>query len=196
MNESVVLAAKLLLFEAAPAARARRVAHLLNVSWEQVHWLQSTLQAPYETLAKGLGDEALAAFDSGCMAEDFAFGNCQSPIEELFLAYLIDPYDDWHWQGSAPTIARRGEILIAQQQQVGKYKLDFALTNSARGLSVGVEIDGHAFHERTKEQAQRDKSRDRAIQAEGWRVLRFTGSEVWANPHKCVVEALSQARGA
>jgi very-short-patch-repair endonuclease len=54
-----------------------------------------------------------------------------------------------------------------------------------------VECDGHDFHERTKEQAQRDKSRDRYLQANGWRVLRFTGSEIHRTPEKCADEIAS-----
>ena len=51
-----------------------------------------------------------------------------------------------------------------------------------------VECDGHEFHERTKEQAQRDKSRDREIMAAGFRTLRFTGSEIYRNAEKCALE--------
>lgn len=47
--------------------------------------------------------------------------------------------------------------------------------------------------ERTKAQAKSDKSRDRALTAAGWRVIRFTGSEVYASPHRCVQEAVSLA---
>jgi very-short-patch-repair endonuclease len=54
-----------------------------------------------------------------------------------------------------------------------------------------VECDGHDFHERTKEQAASDKARDRALQALGMRVLRFTGSEIWSDPLVCAREALA-----
>lgn len=42
-------------------------------------------------------------------------------------------------------------------------------------FSAVIECDGHEFHERTKRQAARDRSRDRAIQAFGYRIFRFTG---------------------
>ncbi len=58
---------------------------------------------------------------------------------------------------------------------------------------VVVELDGHDFHERTPEQAQSDKSRDRELQALGWHVLRFTGREVLRDPFKCTREVLSLA---
>ena len=50
-----------------------------------------------------------------------------------------------------------------------------------------VECDGHAFHERTKDQAARDRSRDRAVQEGGATIFRFTGSEIWNDPVRCGV---------
>jgi hypothetical protein len=47
--------------------------------------------------------------------------------------------------------------------------------------SLVVELDGHDYHERTKEQARRDRSRDRRMTANGLTFLRFTGSEIHAN---------------
>lgn len=53
-----------------------------------------------------------------------------------------------------------------------------------------VECDGHDFHERTKDQAKRDRSRDRLAQYEGLPVFRFTGSEIWNDPQGCADEVL------
>lgn len=50
---------------------------------------------------------------------------------------------------------------------------------------LAVECDGHDFHERTKEQARRDKGRDRKLVAAGVQVVRFTGSEIFADPLRC-----------
>mgnify|MGYP003580046510 CR=1 FL=1 len=55
-----------------------------------------------------------------------------------------------------------------------------------------VECDGHEFHERTKQQARRDKQRDRFFQSIGYKVLRFTGSEIWADPDECASEIIEQ----
>jgi very-short-patch-repair endonuclease len=82
------------------------------------------------------------------------------------------------------------EVLIPQFK-VGVYRADFAIQRSSRygaklSPRVLVECDGHDFHERTKEQAQRDKARDRELQAVGYYVLRFTGSEIWNDAAGCV----------
>lgn len=58
----------------------------------------------------------------------------------------------------------------------------------AKTAWIAVECDGHSFHERTKEQAASDRSRDRMLAEGGWTVLRFTGSELYANPSGCVEE--------
>lgn len=56
-----------------------------------------------------------------------------------------------------------------------------------------VECDGHDFHERTKEQAARDRSRDRRAVHEGVDCFRFTGSEIWRDPWGCAEELTNWA---
>jgi hypothetical protein len=53
---------------------------------------------------------------------------------------------------------------------------------------IGVECDGHDYHERTKQQAQKDKSKDRILRVKGLDIIRFTGSEITRNPDECVKE--------
>ena len=48
-----------------------------------------------------------------------------------------------------------------------------------------VEVDGHDYHDRTKEQASYDRKRDRELTLEGYRVVRFTGSDVFNHPAEC-----------
>lgn len=72
------------------------------------------------------------------------------------------------------------------------YRVDFLIAakpyHTDEVFYVVVECDGHAFHERTKDQAQRDKARDRAMTAEGLMVFRFTGAEIYADANKCASE--------
>lgn len=84
------------------------------------------------------------------------------------------------------------EIMVPQVEVAtpsGLFRVDFALLD--RTSRIAIELDGHDFHERTKEQAQRDKARDRALTRAGWRVVRFTGSEVFADANRCFDEALA-----
>lgn len=79
-------------------------------------------------------------------------------------------------------------FILYAQAPVGRYKADILL-DVLRGKKreiVVVECDGHDFHERTKQQAAHDRSRDRWMAAKGIIVIRFTGSEIWKSPIACV----------
>jgi very-short-patch-repair endonuclease len=111
-------------------------------------------------------------------------GKCDSPMETLFWAA---------WQLMKPRLSLTSDAHLNEKLQapIGKYRADFLFSvldeNKVR-VSLVVEIDGHDFHERTKEQAAHDKARDRYMTGEKYQVMRFTGSEVYANPFKCVKE--------
>lgn len=76
---------------------------------------------------------------------------------------------------------------ITPQAKVCGYKVDFlvwmACGNHRAGVSI--ECDGHAFHEKTKEQAAKDKKRDRTLLTAGFPVMRFSGSEIYNNVMSC-----------
>lgn len=130
---------------------------------------------------------------------------CESPIERAFLA----AYDMHHLLSRArahiglPTsemaercaASRHYETFMVPQWKVAGYRADFLLGYAGAGTdkqtSIIIECDGHEWHERTKEQAQRDKERDRVLQSHVAKVIRFTGSEVHAHPLQCFQEALS-----
>lgn len=76
------------------------------------------------------------------------------------------------------------------QEQIGKYRVDFTFKSADGNKKLVVECDGHDFHEKTKEQASRDKERDRFLQSEGWVVFRFSGSDIWNNPNSVTGEIL------
>jgi very-short-patch-repair endonuclease len=87
-------------------------------------------------------------------------------------------------------------VLVVPQVHIGDYRADYVLEyrvgdpqQNARTVMV-VECDGHDYHERTKQQARHDKRRDRYMTASGLRVLRFTGSEIFADANKCASESL------
>jgi very-short-patch-repair endonuclease len=101
-----------------------------------------------------------------------------SPIEQRFAAALF----------AVLAVAPRA-IAIQPQASVGAYRADLLLANGRQ--RVAVECDGHDFHERTKQQAEHDKKRDRFFAAEGITVLRFTGTEIHRNARACAIEALS-----
>lgn len=132
--------------------------------------------------------------------------NTKSPIEDRMLGALLWLDIDWAGfprfdyldgplgeVGSEPTANL--QFWISAQAPVGKYKADF-LVWFKLGRHVGgvaVECDGHAFHEKSKEQASRDKERDRFFLKAGFPVMRFSGSDIYKDAVACaneVAEAL------
>jgi hypothetical protein len=127
---------------------------------------------------------------------------CESPIEQLLLVSLLN--NGWHtpefheqivaltWMKQQRIRTKVGYlsgsgfidcflVLQGETNIDGKdYRLDIALATP--GEKYAFELDGHDFHERTKEQASSDKARDRAFTLSGWKVLRYTGSDVHRDP--------------
>jgi very-short-patch-repair endonuclease len=115
---------------------------------------------------------------------------CGSPIEQMLLARLFWlNYDHaWVeiWDAAKQFTKPDGGVVIVPQHYIGKHRVDFAiLLTGLAPIRIVVECDGHEFHEKTKEQAARDKMRDRDLQIAGWKVLRFTGSEICRNDAEC-----------
>ena len=132
-----------------------------------------------------------------------------SPLEELFYwAFVL--YGASHANNHQVDRVIRGDIqaacdkadksdtlvCIERQIPIHRHKVDFLISvlimAGASTKKIVVEIDGHDFHERTKEQASRDRSFDRKAQASGMTVMRFTGSELYRDPMKCVQEVFDR----
>src|SRR5262249_9719638 len=116
---------------------------------------------------------------------------CESPIE-LAMAFalaivaregdrgVVFCFGDTHLGDTAGDL----QLTIQPQAQLGPYRVDFLLTaqltESTPELQVFrkqvvVEVDGFDFHDRTVEQAIRDRRRDREIQAMGFSIFRYAG---------------------
>src|SRR5690625_4144124 len=74
-----------------------------------------------------------------------------------------------------------------------KYRLDFLIecNMSDKKHKFAIECDGHDFHEKTKEQAARDKARERNLMSGGYKIIRFTGLEIWEDAVKCSSEIIN-----
>lgn len=151
----------------------------------------------YDQLQKSLGFSIHSAKK--------ALSACESEIElALGVALLVDV----RLHGATITVGRRPEMIsrpvyfIEPQVEIGNYRVDFLVglnhLSSDMRQCIVVECDGHEWHERTKEQAARDKSRDRYLSAHVGRVIRFTGSEIFRDSVSCaheVAKVLHSAAG-
>lgn len=130
-------------------------------------------------------------------------GEMESPIEAMF----------WAWFSAAASLEPEDVYLfrLTPQHTVtlgnGKtYRFDFVVEfgpqdtrvrSHDRGIpepKVAIELDGHDFHERTKEQVAHRNERDRDAQADGWTILHFSGTELHRDPLKCAVAVLDVCR--
>lgn len=146
-----------------------------------------------------------------------------SPIERLFYlalyartTFLPDIFRGVRNGGSgtvipqkledARALAKANSELIVQRQITldGVGRVDFIVHaygdwclqpggGVACWRTLVVECDGHDFHERTKEQAAKDRARDRHLLLEGYEVFRFTGSELWRDPWGCAGQVIAWA---
>jgi very-short-patch-repair endonuclease len=149
---------------------------------------------------------------SAAFIEDVEFRSerCESPIERVMLASMMFHFGREHrtmFGGGGPLFPLIEYVWpdplfmpgchIYQQALIGDYRVDFFIAWETAGKArpvkkcyVVIECDGHDFHERTKEQAARDRSRDRWMASQGITVLRFTGSEIWSRTSLCASDIM------
>lgn len=124
---------------------------------------------------------------------------CESPIEAIFALW-------WDvMTGLSPVFNERMKLwrqFEFAEIKGRKYRADFAvwprhLSIMERARPYGetfkcvvIELDGHDYHERTKEQVIERNERDRVFQSEGYLVLHFSGSEIHRDPASVVAAAM------
>lgn len=134
----------------------------------------------------------LRVFDAG-------FGEAlESPLEAAFFLWWLAVRPRTH--GVSIALQPQYEVEVCDE----RFRIDFVphihiVPSNCRCLRPGilkiaVELDGHDFHERTKDQVAMRDRRDRALQEAGWLVQHFSGSEFNRDPLKCVVVVHETAR--
>jgi very-short-patch-repair endonuclease len=140
-----------------------------------------------ESPKQRLFDGALTHLDcvlSTCMARV----KTESPIEFEFAQAVYLCSIVHHNSCPSPLYAGAAIFTVHPQIEIGNYRVDFLIKSKSGDTQIVVECDGHDFHEKTKEQAAKDKKRDRYLVGRGFKVLRFTGHEIWKDPWLCALE--------
>jgi hypothetical protein len=121
----------------------------------------------------------------------------ESPIEAIFFAWwaaleIFWTFDPMFQEGPNLRLYAQQEVEIDGQS----FRLDFVVkpngqyewmrVNEHLYPRIAIELDGHEFHEKTKEQVTYRNKRDRALQQAGWVVFHVSGSELWRDPKKAV----------
>lgn len=112
----------------------------------------------------------------------------ESPIERMMAITLDRIVNTSYLQKIGDVFDLYNQSKIKINDEI-TYRVDFLLVFSMQETGFTkkfvVECDGHDYHERTKEQATRDKERDRRLMDAGYYVIRFSGSEIFKDPYKC-----------
>lgn len=125
-------------------------------------------------------------------------GQTESPIEARFLeAFCEAALEAGYLIGPNPKVRDGGyqeTIGVKPQKVLDRYRLDFEITFVFEFgfILIAVETDGQAFHDRTPEQSDRDRERDRAVQQLGYEVMRFSGRAIFADAKACAMEVLNR----
>lgn len=114
--------------------------------------------------------------------------HCESPIEQMMALALYIHLKKYESLTDGLYVNSQEKIKLDGTT----FRVDFlvAALVKDRTYHIVVECDGHDYHERTKEQAIKDRSRDRILQRHGYTIMRFTGSEINSNPFACAREVL------
>ena len=121
-----------------------------------------------------------------CLTDGILYFNdndnwCESSIERLFL----ETFDAIRTKN----IHTMYDYWLNPQVEIGNYRVDFELVNH-KDKKIIVECDGHEFHQKSKQQVEKDNQRERDLKKLGYEVVRFSGSEIFKDAEKCVEDLL------
>ena len=122
---------------------------------------------------------------------EYSLLDCESPIEQL-LAINLEKINLLGIGNFNPFI---DVVAIQPQQEIEInnriYRVDFLITVEYKNQGIKgfvIECDGHEFHQKTKEQVEKDNQRTRDLQMKGLEVIRFSGTEIWHRSLRCAYQ--------
>ena len=142
-----------------------------------------------QEVAAKVGNYEAEMFDVG-VYNQIQDRNIASPIEQLVFMAI----------NCHARIFRLG-LKVDPQFEIGKYRVDFKVSyyrnegDSQSSKTVLVECDSQQFHERSESERRYEKQRDRDLQKCGYKIFRFTGSEITKDPYKISSEILEYLTG-
>lgn len=102
------------------------------------------------------------------------------------------PAETRFWLAWCEVMGGRYPYFLRPQHWVAgdgyRFRLDFAYPE----IKLNTEIDGQASHTSSEDRVK-DRRRDALLERDGWRIIRFTGSQVWRDAGQCARTALKFA---
>ena len=117
--------------------------------------------------------------------EDF-FSDKLSPIEQIFsVTFLYLLHNNY--------VDEKIKCFSQYKVDIGKkhYFLDFYIEAPIRygKLKYAVELDGYEFHS-SKNQVNHDYAREQDLNELGYKIIRFTGSQIYNSPFESAMKTL------
>jgi hypothetical protein len=133
---------------------------------EAAHHLGQSIERWYARIARNAGP----------------LSQVESPIEAVFWVWWMTLEIRFWARLECPMPFGLVAQHVVQLADDVSYRLDFAVAKHR----LAIELDGHDFHERTKEQVIHRNERDRRLQLAGWTVLHYSGTELLRDPSAVV----------
>jgi very-short-patch-repair endonuclease len=102
--------------------------------------------------------------------------------QEINDLFLTSPIEDRLYSALREAGLSAERQYLVRESGTG-HLLDLALF--CRDGMLNIECDGARWHD-TPQARMRDRSRDNELTADGWRILRFSGSEINRTPQNCL----------
>lgn len=173
--------------------------------WIDEPLVQNQIRRAAEFVGRKIAAQFVHATDGAIrhMPKSLTF---ESPLELLF--WLWWGACEWEWKDRFPYDRLQLERQVNVEINSERFRLDFSVVLLDEGLQkvidaglfvwpkIAVEVDGHAFHERTPEQVALRDRRDRLLQQDGWQVFHYSFNEFTTDPERCVEEVYGMASNA
>ncbi len=130
---------------------------------------------------------------------------CESPIEKLF--FIEWKYQTEGQKENQPKSFPNFYIMSQREIAIGnkKYRVDFliyyviddgwmvkesSLPKNHKNQALIIELDSYLYHGSDPDQFTKEKERERELQRDGWKIMRFSGREVVRDIEKCVDQVI------
>jgi very-short-patch-repair endonuclease len=124
-----------------------------------------------------------------------------SPLEQM-LYCALRMVQELNALETAEPVELRGKqgefgLRIEPQRKIGKYRVDLyvAYTNRHGKKEVVVECHPEEPHEWSTQERRYHQARDRHLAARGYRVLRYTGTQIMESAPEIALEIISRVTG-
>lgn len=108
---------------------------------------------------------------------------CESPIEVVMGAAILLHFEEiGHpipWFSNDDDTAHIAEPHLIIQKTINNYRVDFLLCAPERNTYLIVECDGKDFHHKNHAQIKADRDRDRALEKDGFEIMRVPGTQIY-----------------